>query len=144
MNGATVERIRGAFAAAAATHDLGPLRRVMSPGMGWAAVVAGPGNCHSREEVLGIWAAHLADRGGGEVLELTPVGGRLLLVLRADHPHQRRGRPLAHVLSVHGGRITQIQDYPDRAQALAAQSPQVPAPIPARAGEESARPGPGG
>ncbi len=121
---ATVERIRSAFASAQASGDLTPLRSVMSPRLGWAAVKAGAGNCHSREQVLGVWAQHLAEHGLGRVEEIAVVGDRLLVVLRAKGAR----RPLAHVFSLWGGRITQIQDYPDREQALAALTHEVPVP----------------
>jgi len=126
MTPAEFERIEAAFRAADQAQDVTPLATVLDPEVGWVAKRSGPGNCHSREEVLGVWRTGLAQGIVSHIDEYREVRGRILFVLHRDNPGRGRRRLGAHVLSVHHGRVTQIQDYLNRQEALAALQPSRP------------------
>jgi hypothetical protein len=118
------ERIRRAFYEADRLQDVGPLADVLDPQAAWAANSSGPWNCHSRDEVLQVWRTGLAQGMVGHIQELEEVRGRILLILRRQHPGRRGRRLGTHILSVHNGLVTQIQDYRNRKEALLALEPR--------------------
>ncbi|MGC2190835.1 MAG: hypothetical protein WA751_00680 [Candidatus Dormiibacterota bacterium] len=125
MDAADFVRIRKAFQAADHAQDVSPLSAVLDPEVAWAAKTAGPGNCHSRAEVLGIWRAGIAQGIVGHIEEFREVRGRILFVLRRDHLPPDQPVLGTHVLSVHHGLVTQIQDYPTPEEALEALEPKL-------------------
>ena len=118
------KRIEAAFRAADQAQDVTPLTPVLDPDVGLAATRSGPGNCHSREEVLGVWQAGIAQGIVGHIEEFREVRGRVLFVLRRDNPGRGRRRLGTHVLSVHQGMVTHIQDYLNPKEALEALEPR--------------------
>lgn len=110
MESREFERIRDAFQAADRAQDPSVLTPVLDPDVGWAAKHAGPGNCHSPQEVIGIWRTALRQGMAGHIEEFREVRGRILFVLRRDSPGRGRRRLGAHILTVHHGQVTQIQD----------------------------------
>jgi len=123
MNAVEFERICDAFREADRAQDVAPLAAVLDPEVGWASTRSGPGNCHSRDEVLNVWRSGLARGMVGHVEEMVEVRGRILLILRRHHPGRGRRRLGTQVLSVHQGQVTQIQDYYSRKEALQALEP---------------------
>jgi len=123
VDSADFVRIQQAFQAAADAQDVAPLEAVLDPEVAWAAMTAGPGDCHSREEVLEVWRAGIAQGMVGHIAEFREVRGRILFVLRRENLPP--GRPVlgTHILSVHNGLVTQIQDYPTPDEALQALEP---------------------
>ncbi|MGA9919806.1 MAG: hypothetical protein WBR23_00885 [Candidatus Dormiibacterota bacterium] len=123
VDSADFARIQQAFEAADVAQDVAPLEAVLDPQVAWAAKTAGPGNCHSREEVLGIWRAGIAQGIVGHIAEFKEVRGRILFVLRRENLPP--GQPVlgTHILSVHHGLVIQIQDYETPDEALQALEP---------------------
>jgi ketosteroid isomerase-like protein len=72
--------------------------------------------CTSREEVLALLEGFLAAGGTGQPAIVAEAGDSLVV---DPHVEPALSFPLHHALTFRGGRIVLIQDYPDRATALA-------------------------
>lgn len=72
--------------------------------------------CASREEVRGVLEGFLAADGTGRPVVLAEAGDSLVVDPRAEPPLPF---PLHQGFTFRAGRIVLIQDYPDRATALA-------------------------
>ena len=72
--------------------------------------------CTSREEVRGVFERFMADGGTGHPVVLAESGDSVVVDPR---PEPLLPFPLHQVFTFRGARIVLIQDYPDRASALA-------------------------
>jgi ketosteroid isomerase-like protein len=116
--------LAGRVRSALESGDLDAIRELLVPGARWGAP-EGPGDadCRTREEVVAWWARARAAGVRAMVTEVTAGAGTLLVGLEVT------GRPGAdetggaverwQVLTVRGGRITDIRGFDDRTAAAA-------------------------
>ena len=93
--------------------------RLMDPQVTWRGVNR-PGQavpmCHNRREVRRVMA-HAIEQGRDGHPQVVGESGDSVVV--DPRPHPRSPRHLHQVFTFRGGRIALIQDYPDRAAAMA-------------------------
>lgn len=75
-----------------------------------------PPICTSRDEVRGVFEGFMAGGGTGHPVVLAGTGDSVVVDPRPDPPLPF---PLHQAFTFRGGRVVLIQDYPDRASALA-------------------------
>jgi hypothetical protein len=116
--------LAGRIRSALESGDLDAIRDLLHPGAHWGAP-EGPGDadCRNRDEVIAWWATARGSGARAVVTEVTAGSGTLLVGLDVT------GTPAARkaggtdqrwqVLTVSGGRITDIRGFGDRTQAAA-------------------------
>lgn len=99
--------------------DWEALSRVMDPGVEWLSYDPGEWDCHDRRKVL----ATLFERQREGVLtglnRVVAVDERVFVEITGPRHRGLPGGQACMVVTVRDGRIVRIQDYPDRAAALA-------------------------
>ena len=121
---ADADRLRAAFA----SRELDRLIGLMDADVTWRGIQP-PGElaptCHDRDEVREVMT-HAMERGAdGRPIILAQAGDSVVVDPRVDPPPPV---DLHQVITFRGGRIVLIQDYPDRASAMAAIQPPVASP----------------
>jgi ketosteroid isomerase-like protein len=117
------ELVRDAWNAFA-RGDVDAALAVMDPNVRWHG--AGDGEheagCHGREEVLAFIRQALADGVTAELLDVRPVGDRLVTVVQTRVPPEWGERPEPHgeVVTVRDGQIVEMLVFPTVPEALAA------------------------
>lgn len=117
------ELVRDAWNAFA-RGDVDAALAVMDPNVRWHG--AGDGEheagCHGREEVLAFIRQALADGVTAELLDVRPVGDRLVTVVQTRVPPEWGERPEPHgeVVTVRDGQIVEMLVFPTVLEALAA------------------------
>jgi ketosteroid isomerase-like protein len=118
---ADADRLREAFAA----RQLDQLIDLMDADVTWRGLQA-PGEpmplCHDRDEVRDVMAHAMAGGTDGRPIILAEAGDSVVVDPRVEPPPPV---DLHQVITFRGGRIVLIQDYPDRASALAAIEPSM-------------------
>jgi len=76
----------------------------------------GPPLCTDRDQVQGVFEGFLAAGGTGHPVVIAEVGDTVVVDPRTEPP---RPFPLHQAFTFRGGRVVLIQDYADRASALA-------------------------
>jgi ketosteroid isomerase-like protein len=112
------ERVRGALE----SGDLDAIRDLLSPGARWGAPEGPPdSDCRNRDQILAWWGRARAAGARAVVTELTAGPGTLLVGLEVTRPPVAREEDGTgerwQVLTVHGGQITDIRGYDNRAAA---------------------------
>jgi len=109
-------RLREAFG----SRELDRLIDLMDPDVTWRGVHY-PGEdvpvCHNREEVREVMAKAIARGFDGRPLIVAEAGDSVVIDPRATPLRQV---DLHQVITFRGGRIVLMQDFPDRASAVAA------------------------
>jgi len=124
----------GVLAAAFDSRDVGRLVDLMDARVVWRGIVDesdeevhdhdaeehdhdhGPPLCTDRDEVRGVFESFLAGGGTGHPVILAEVGDTVVVDPR---PEPALPFPLHQAFTFRGDRVVLIQDYPDRASALA-------------------------
>jgi ketosteroid isomerase-like protein len=115
------DRLGEAFA----SRQLDQLIDLMDSDVTWRGL-QGPGEpfplCHDRNEVREVMAQAMTDGRDGRPVILAEAGDSVVIDPRAQPPPPV---DLHQVITFRAGRIVLIQDYPDRASALAAIEPST-------------------
>jgi ketosteroid isomerase-like protein len=124
MASADADRLREAFA----SRQLERLIGLMDADVTWRGIQQ-PGEamaiCHDRDEVREVMA-HAIERGtDGRPAILAEVGDSVVVDPRVEPPPPVQ---LHQVITFRAGRIVLIQDFPDRASAMAAIQPLAASP----------------
>jgi ketosteroid isomerase-like protein len=118
---ADADRLREAFA----SRQLDRLIDLMDADVTWRGLQA-PGAsmplCHDREEVRDVMANAMAEGTDGRPIILAEAGDSVVVDPRVEPPPPV---DLHQVITFRAGRIVLIQDFPDRASALAAIQPST-------------------
>jgi hypothetical protein len=119
---ADADRLREAFAA----RQLDQLIDLMDADVTWRGLQP-PGEpiplCHDRDEVRDVMAHAMAKGTDGRPIILAEAGDSVVVDPRVEPPPPV---DLHQVITFRAGRIVLIQDFPDRASALAAIASTVP------------------
>ncbi|MHB1592841.1 MAG: nuclear transport factor 2 family protein [Streptosporangiaceae bacterium] len=112
------ERVRSALE----SGDLSEIRDLLDPDARWGAPDGlGMADCRTRDQIIAWWAAARAAGARAAVTEVTARAGALLVGLAVTGtPAARQAGGTAErwqVLTVRGGRITDIRGYPSRPEA---------------------------
>jgi ketosteroid isomerase-like protein len=112
-------------------RDLAAVEEVLEPDVVWRGLPA-DAVCHDRGEVLEMLRADELHEGLRAIgaLELVAGDGTVVLGVRSPELNEIGEVPLEgqlfNVFSVRGGRISSIQDYAHRADALSAAGAEAP------------------
>jgi len=121
---ADADRLREAFA----SHQLDRLIGLMDADVTWRGIQP-PGepvpHCHDRDEVRGVMEHAMAEGTDGRPIIVAEAGDSVVVDPRVEPPPPV---DLHQVITFRAGRIVLIQDYPDRASAMAAIRPPVASP----------------
>jgi ketosteroid isomerase-like protein len=116
---ADADRLREAFA----SRQLDRLIGLMDADVTWRGlpVLGEPlALCHNRDEVREVMAYAIEEGTDGRPIIISEVGDSVVIDPRVE---AAPAVDLHQVVTFRGGRIVLIQDYPDRASALAAIQP---------------------
>ncbi len=104
------------------TADLEAFADLLHPAVRWGAPGDGAPPCTTRDDVLAWYARGRADGRRATVSEVLALPGRLVVGMEVSPGRRGGGGPGRRwqVLTVTGGRITDIRGYGDRLSAVAA------------------------
>jgi ketosteroid isomerase-like protein len=90
----------------------------------WRTVWEGPTNCEGRSTIIDEMTRGLAGRLRGRIEEMIQTGPRVVVAFRPERPSDVANRPLDDgiafmVVTVAGGKITELKGCVDRAAAIA-------------------------
>jgi len=116
--------LAGQVRSALESGDLDAIRNLLAPDARWGAPEGpGVGDCRSREEVIAWWSGARAAGARAVVTEVTAGPGKLLVgldVTGTAAAGEAGGTARRwQVLTVSGGRVTDIRGFGDRAEAAA-------------------------
>ena len=115
------DRLREAYA----SRQLDRLIGLMDADVTWRGIQE-PGepvpHCHDRDEVREVMAHAMAEGTDGRPIIIAETGDSVVVDPRVEPPLPV---DLHQVITFRAGRIALIQDYPDRASAMAAIQPPV-------------------
>ncbi len=118
------ERLREAFA----SRQLDRLIGLMDADVTWRGIQQ-PGeavpHCHDRDEVREVMAHAMEEGTDGRPIIVAEAGDSVVVDPRIEPPPPV---DLHQVTTFRAGRIVLIQDYPDRASAMAAIQPAIASP----------------
>jgi ketosteroid isomerase-like protein len=123
MEGPGVARLAEQVRAALAAADLERFAELLDPRVTWGAAGDPAPPCRTREQVLAWYAQGKSDGRRARVLEVTPTNNKILVTMKVTGRHpadDATEEDRWQVLTVAGGRITEIRGYDDRAAAQAA------------------------
>ena len=124
MTSDDVERLRGAWASFS-RGDIDAAADVLAPDVRWygAGEPDAEGACHGRDEAMAFIRRSVADGVTAELLELRVAGGdRVVAVVETHTPPDWEGpeQPHGEVMTIQGGKVTEIVVYPTVGDALLA------------------------
>ncbi len=118
-----IEQIAASVQTALQTADLSGYRELLDPNVAWGAPDDVSSGCHNRDEVLTWYRRGRANGVRADVTETVVRNDKILVGLRVNgnQAAEVAGGNLDRwqVLTVHGGRITDIRGFEDRATAIA-------------------------
>jgi hypothetical protein len=94
------------------------LARLLDPKVEWFGIRRGQWDCHSRADVVRTIREQVAPGVDTQVAELVEVGDNVVVGVRSGWPGREQEPVFYRVLTLHDGKITRMQDCPDRLSAL--------------------------
>ena len=103
--------------------DLDAVREFLDPEVSWhGGDPNAPGACRNRDEALAFMRRAARKRRIGEIVSITSVGDKVVIVMRPSAPPGQKPRLTASLTTFRDGRAIEIVHYPDPRDALAAAS----------------------
>jgi ketosteroid isomerase-like protein len=113
-----VDTIAGKVREALDCADLERFADLLDPNVTWGVAGGDPAwGCHNRKQVL-AWYANGREQGRrARVLDVATSGNRILITMKVSSPEEDGEVDRWQVLTVTGGRVSDIRGYDDEAQA---------------------------
>jgi ketosteroid isomerase-like protein len=104
--------------------DFAILEGALAQDAKWRTVDEGPTNCEGRSTIIEVMSRNLAGRLRGSIEETIQTGPRVIVAFRPEQPSDAANRPLDDgiaymVVTISGGKITELKGCADRAAAMA-------------------------
>jgi ketosteroid isomerase-like protein len=120
MSDDDVATIAGKVREALDSADLERFADLLDPNVTWGAAGADPAwGCHNRKQVLAWYANGRAEGRRARVLDVATNRDRILVSLKVTSPDEEGETDRWQVLTVTGGRVSDIRGYDDQLQARA-------------------------
>jgi ketosteroid isomerase-like protein len=102
-----------------ASGDLDRLAELLDPEVELLAAEPGPWDCHGRDAVIALLTRRRAEGVPLPDVRIDDIDEHTIVISHGD-PAGRAESVGATVATIHDGTVTRMQQYPDRAAALAA------------------------